>query len=145
MRDGGCRGARADPPARCGGNRAFGIDAAAQEDGERASGLCSEMEAAGGGQGKPDRNLGHHPGQAGVAQTFFHGHQGSGMAGFSIDDPVRMQSGCGQGRGEQVLLLKDPKDRAGSAGQDAGGEESGCGGEFAVDPDAADLVQGRDG
>ena len=60
---------------------------------------------------------------------------------FGIDDAIRMQSGGVESRGEQVLVLKHPKDRAGAAGEYAGGKQGWGGGEFEVDAGSRDFVQ----
>ncbi len=145
MGDGGRRGLRADAPPGHGGEGALSLVLAAEQQADGAAGLGGEMEAAGGGEADPGRNLGHDAGEAGVSEGFLHDQEGGLAPGLGVDDAGGVEACGGECGGEEVLLLEDPEDGAGAAGEDAGGEEGGGCGEFEVDAVAGDFVEGGGG
>ena len=114
MGDGRGRGERADAPSCNGGDGAFYIvgvgdlGEAADEEADGSAGLGREMEAAGGGEGDAGGNFGDDAGEAGVPEAFFHDEEGGVAGGFGVDDPSGVESGGGEGWGEEVLLVEHP-------------------------------------
>ncbi len=77
-----------------------------------------------------------------MAQPLLHGLQHSiGLAGFGVDDTVRVQAGSGQARREQICSFRDPEDRATAAGQDAGDKQDRGGTMLRVRTGAGNLMQ----
>ena len=77
-----------------------------------------------------------------MAQALLHGLQhGARLASLDVDDAVRVQTGSGQTRGEQIRSFRDPEDRASVAGQNAGNKQDRCCTVLRVRTGAGNLMQ----
>lgn len=82
-----------------------------------------------------------------MAQPFLHAGQDALVGpSFGIDDPVRMQSGLRQGRGEQIPVADAPQNWPMRPGQDSGGKQGRCRsvqGAIAAARDLMERAQGQ--
>lgn len=146
-------GSGAEAPSRNGGEGALlggavvlgGPGLAAQQQRQGAPGLRGELQPARGGERHPNRDLGHHPGQPGMAQPFLHRQQSLMPPGLGVDHPGGVQAGGGKCGGEEIRPFEHPQYRAGMAGEDPGGEQGGRGSELRVDAVAGEFMESGEG
>lgn len=80
--------------------------------------------------------------KAAMPQPLFHRlEHGPGISGLDEDQPVGVQAGPGEARGEEIPPGEAPEDRSAGAGEDAGREQ--CGGRWRAS--GRDLVHGGAG
>ena len=134
-----------DAPSRDGGigtdQAGLAFTGSAQQQGSDARRLGRELQSAGCGQADALRQFRDDAGQAAMPQSVFHHQQGVAPPSLGVDHPVRMQSGGGEARREEIVLFKHPEHFAFDTGKDAGGEHGGCGPVLDVGAGSGDLVQ----